>query len=167
MLQKVIGLALLTAGTLCAQGAADAWAPLRFLMGTWEAKGKGAGVEGTGWYAFQTDLKDHVLVRRSGTKDCKGPADFNCDHSDVLYVYPGTGPGVYRAIYFDNEGHVIHYDVTVSGMSAVMLSDAKLPGPQFRLVYERKGDVMNGKFEMKPPGQTEWRSYLEWSGGKR
>jgi hypothetical protein len=25
---------------------------------------------------------------------------------------------------------------------------------------------MAGKFQMQPPGQTEWRSYLEWSGGK-
>jgi hypothetical protein len=34
-------------------------------------------------------------------------------------------------------------------------------------VYELKGDVMFGKFQMHMPGQTEWKSYLEWSGAKK
>jgi hypothetical protein len=34
-------------------------------------------------------------------------------------------------------------------------------------VYELKAAVMTGKFQMRMPGQSEWNSYLEWSGGKR
>ena len=73
-----------------------------------------------------------------------------------------------KAIYFDNEGHVIHYNVTnPTPTTAVFLSDAAQPGPQFRLTYELKGESMSGKFQMKMPNQPDWKSYLEWSGPKQ
>jgi hypothetical protein len=50
--------------------------------------------------------------------------------------------------------------------TAIFLSDASQPGPQFRLIYELKGSTMYGKFQMQMPGQTEFKSYLEWSGPK-
>ena len=49
----------------------------------------------------------------------------------------------------------------------VFLSEASQPGPQFRLTYDLKGGVMQGKFQVRMPGGLEWRSYLEWSGGKK
>ena len=105
-----------------------------------------------------------------GTRRVRTPAKarrtFDCEHGDLLYVYP-EGPGL-KAIYFDNEGHTIHYDVTVpEAGTAVFLSEAGQPGPQFRLMYVLKAGVMSGKFQMRMPGGTEWRSYLEWSGGKK
>lgn len=70
-----------------------------------------------------------------------------------------------KAIYFDNEGHVIHYDVSAPNpTTAIFLSEAPHPGPQFRLVYELKGSIMSGQFQMRMSGQNEWKSYLEWSG---
>jgi hypothetical protein len=30
-----------------------------------------------------------------------------------------------------------------------------------------KGAIMAGKFQMQMPGQTDWKSYLEWSGGRK
>ena len=73
-----------------------------------------------------------------------------------------------KAIYFDNEGHVIHYDVsTPTPTTVTFLSDPATPAPQFRLVYEKKDSVMFGKFQMHMPGQTDWKSYLEWSGAAR
>jgi hypothetical protein len=162
MLRNLAVVALLSVACLGAQGEPDVWKPLRFLMGTWEAKSSGGRVEGSGSYVFQTELRGHVLVRRSATSECKGPLDFNCEHSDILYVYPEAGGTSYRAIYFDNEGHVIHYNVeTSTPATAIFLSD------QFRLTYELKNGVMSGKFQMKAPGQTDFRSYLEWRGGKK
>jgi hypothetical protein len=39
-------------------------------------------------------------------------------------------------MYFDNEGHVIHYNVsTPDATTVVFLSDASGAGPQFRLMY--------------------------------
>jgi hypothetical protein len=143
--------------------------PLAFLEGTWGAKGVGSsGAASDGKYAFVQELRNHLLARHTVSQDsCKGPSTFDCDHSDLLYIYPEGPNQALKAIYFDNEGHVIHYDVsTPSPSSAVFLSDRSLPGPQFRLLYERKGDTMSGKFQVRIPGQSEWKSYLEWVGGK-
>jgi hypothetical protein len=151
-------------------GSPVSWKPLEFLIGTWEAKSQGgsAGAASSGTYSFQLELRGHVLVRHSTNAGCKGPADFDCEHSDILYVYPSASGQPYKAIYFDNEGHVIHYNVsTPSPGSAVFLSSPSAPGPQFRLTYQLKGSTMHGAFQMRMPGQPEFRSYLEWSGVKK
>jgi hypothetical protein len=148
----------------------DSWKALSFLQGTWEAKAAGGqGVTAMGTYTFRNELGDHILARHSTSNEgCKGPANFDCDHNDLLYVYQDAPGQSLKAIYFDNEGHVIHYNVsTPDATSAIFLSDGGQPGPQFRLIYELKSDVMSGKFQMRMPGQTEWKSYLEWSGSKR
>lgn len=147
----------------------DPFQPLAFLEGTWGAKTNGtSGVNSSGKYSFSLELKNHVMARHTvSSESCKGPDSYDCEHSDLLYIYP-EGGGALHAIYFDNEGHVIKYSVsTPSPTTAVFLSDGSLPGPQFRLVYERKANVMLGKFQIRMPGQTEWTPYLEWSGDKR
>lgn len=150
---------------------ADPWKALAFLEGTWDAHAQAgsSGAQSIGKYTFKPELKHHVLVRTSEAyAACKGPADFDCEHGDVLYVYQEAENQPLKAIYFDNEGHVIHYDVsTPNSSTAIFVSDASRSGPQFRLVYELKDAVMSGKFQMRMPGQAEWKSYLEWSGAKR
>ena len=153
-----------------AESATDPWKSLQFLIGTWEAhtQGGSAGAAGTGTYTFQPELHNHVLARHSSSEKCKGPADFDCEHSDLLYVYQEAPGQSYKAIYFDSEGHVIHYDVSVPNPStAIMLSEPSQQGPQFRIMYEFKEATMYGKFQIRAPGQTEFHSYLEWSGPKR
>lgn len=143
---------------------------LSFLMGTWEAKTAGNAVTASGTYTFRVELNGHVVARHStsDTAKCKGPADFDCEHGDLLYIYPDVPGQPLRAIYFDNEGHVIHYTVTaLDATTAEFLSDPAQPGPQFRLLYELKGAVMSGKFQMRMPGQQGWHSYLEWAGSKK
>jgi hypothetical protein len=166
----VLVLCGLAASAACAAGpAADPWKPLQFLIGTWEAKTQGgsAKADGSGTYTFQLELRNHILARHSGGEACKGPADFNCEHGDLLYVYREAPGQTYKAIYFDNEGHVIRYDVTTASASVTFLSDPSSPGPQFRLQYSLDGSIMSGKFQMRMPGQTQFNSYLEWSGAKR
>lgn len=151
-------------------GEDDPWRPLRFLLGTWEGRTQGGAAQASasGAYTFQLDLRNHVLARHTAGDTCKGPADFNCEHSDLLYVYrPGPGQ-LLKAIYFDNEGHVINYDVTTpEPNTAVFMSPATGPGPQFRLMYKLDGRVMKGAFQMRMPGQNDFRSYLEWAGAKK
>ena len=150
---------------------ADPLKPLAFLEGTWQAKTQSgsASADVAGTYSFERELKGHVLARRTqSVAGCKGPSAFDCEHSDLLYIYPGPDHKSLKAIYLDNEGHVIHYDVsTTDSTTAQFLSDSSTPGPQFRLVYELKSGVMSGKFQVRPPGQPDWKSYLEWSGEKR
>lgn len=169
---KIAALALLVfALPLVAQvSPTPSLAPLRsltFLEGTWEAKSQtgSAGATTSGTYTFKRELGDHILARSSNSSACKGPETFDCKHQDLLYVFD-DGPGeALKAIYFDNEGHVIHYNVsTPTPTSAIFLSEASRPGPQFRLVYDLKNGTMAGKFQMRLPGQAEWKSYIEWSG---
>jgi hypothetical protein len=149
--------------------APPSWKPLEFLMGTWEAKTQGdSAASATGTYIFQPELRGHVLARHSSSATCKGPADFDCEHGDLLYIYQDVPEPRFRAIYFDNEGHAIHYDVSSPAPNvAIFLSNSSQPGPQYRLSYELRGSIMYGKFQMRMPGQTEFKSYLEWSGTKQ
>lgn len=172
-LALLIVVVVLTACGVAAQAPAqisaktDPWAGIRFLMGSWGAKTTGgmAQAQASAGYAFRLELRDHVMARHSRSGSCTAPDDFNCQHSDLLYIYPSGNGQALQAIYFDNEGHVIHYDVsTPKPRQVVFLSDAAQPGPQFRLSYELLDGVMTGKFELKMPGQTEFMSYLEWSG---
>jgi hypothetical protein len=138
-------LALLTAASLYAQADLKA---LAFLEGTWDAKTTTGTAAAVGTYTFAKELNGHILARHSAAGG----------HVDLLYIYP-EGAAL-KAIYFDNEGHTIHYTVsTPDSRTAVFLSD------QFRLVYELKDGIMSGKFQMR--NQTDWKSYLEWTGPKK
>jgi hypothetical protein len=173
-MKRTAALAMMCAALLCAQTkpstGGDPLASLHFLEGTWDAKTHGGkpGVNADGTYSFRKELHGHILARHSSSAGCKGPVDFDCDHGDLLYVFQDATGQPLRAIYFDNEGHVLHYSVsTPSAASAVFLSAPSQAAPQFRLFYELKGAVMWGKFQMRMPGKTEWTSYLEWSGTKK
>jgi hypothetical protein len=146
---------------------ADPWAGIRFLLGSWGAKTTAgmAQAEASAGYAFRLELRDHVMARHTRSGACIAPDDFDCRHSDLLYIYPTANGLALQAIYFDNEGHVIHYDVsTPKPGTVIFLSDPAQPGPQFRLSYELHDGEMSGKFELKMPGQAEFMSYLEWDG---
>lgn len=169
-------LALFTACGLSAQSGApapakaDPWVSLRFLVGSWQAKTTGgvAQAQTSASYAFRLELRDHILARHSSIGSCASPDDFDCRHSDLLYIYPGTGGSGLQAIYFDNEGHVIHFDVTIPKPNSVLfLSQAAQPGPQYRMTYEFVQGVLSGKFEIRMPGQADFVSYLEWSGDRQ
>jgi hypothetical protein len=110
----------------------DPWKSLNFLEGTWGAStDEKSGVSSSGTYTFRRELGGHVIARRSTAEaGCKGPATFDCEHGDVLYVYRDAPMPGMKAIYFDNEGHVIHYDVsTPSATKVVFLSEQGRPGP--------------------------------------
>ncbi|MGB8259022.1 MAG: hypothetical protein WCE75_01665 [Terracidiphilus sp.] len=143
----------------------DPWAAVRFLVGSWEAKATGGAAlaQAVGAYSFRFELHEHLLARHATSGACTAPDDFDCRHADLLFVYP-EGQAL-KAIYFDNEGHVLHYDVSVPQPgAAVLVTDASQPGPQYRLTYTLAAGVMTGKFEIRMAGQADFATYLEWSG---
>jgi hypothetical protein len=154
-----------------AQGAAsDEWQSVRFLVGNWKAKIKGgsAGAASTGSYSFRPELRGHVLARHTFSSGCTGPADFDCQHSDLLYIYRDLPKRELKAIYLDSEGYVIHYDVRVpEPNTAVFSSESSAQSPEFRLIYVLKGKLMHGEFQRRMPGQSDFTSYLEWSGAEQ
>lgn len=160
---------LLAPGTHVLADAPDPWQSLAFLEGAWKAEttGGSAAAKSSGTYSFVRDLRGHVFSRRSTPASCNGPKEFDCEHSDMLFVYEEGPAHTLKAIYFDNEGHVIHYDVTTPEANAVVfLSPDSAPGPQFRLSYKFSSGIMSGKFEMHMPGANAWNTYLAWQGPK-
>jgi hypothetical protein len=138
---------------------AGRWEPLRFLFGDWVAKGTGAPGTAVGECSFHEELNGQILVRRSFA-DSAAPG--GARHEDLLVIYAATPAEPLHAIYFDSEGHVIHYNVRTKPNAAVFESDSSPTAARYRLSYSRAGDTLNGTFETAPPGGV-FRTYLTWS----
>lgn len=148
---------------LLAQAPAPApgpFAALRFLLGTWIGEGAGQPGQASGEATFSLELGGHALIRRSWAETKAAPGRPASRHEDRITVYPEGGQ--LKALYVDNEGHVIHYTVTASGDGAVFLSEPG-PGPRFRLTYHGVGpDTAALSFEIAPPGKPEaFTTYLQ------
>jgi hypothetical protein len=159
--------AVLVATTLAAQAPTPApnWDAWRFLLGDWVGEGSGQPGQGSGGFTFTLELEKRILVRRSR-------AEYpSYSHEDLMIVYPDADPKRTRAIYFDNEGHVIEYAVTFSpdGNTVTFLSAATPAAPRFRLTYTKSAAAaLKIKFEIAPPGKPEaFSTYLEASARRR
>ncbi len=140
------------------------WQAWKFLIGKWEGSHAGDPGAGSGTFTFGFDLDENILVRKShtvfpDTKERPGYA-----HDDLIIVYQEYS-GETRAIYFDNEQHVIHYTARVSpDGSTITLESSPVPGmPQFRFTYIKTGPgSVDARFEMTPPGEPgAFFTYLE------
>jgi len=131
------------------------WQAWEYLLGEWEGGNVGDPGQGHGRFSFSFDLDHNILVRKSRTvyPDTSEKPGFT--HDDMIIVYT-ENIGEKRAIYFDNEQHVIHYEVAVSpDQQAITLQSNPQPSiPQFRFTYLRTGaDTLQARFEMAPPGK--------------
>jgi hypothetical protein len=141
--------------------APDAFAPLRFLIGDWQGEnGKGApGQASKGEFSLREELGGKVLVRRNSAEYPAQEGRPAFRHDDLMTVFAEGGQ--LKALYADNEGHVIRYLVakTAEGEGAVFLSEG--PGPRFRMTCLRKSeDLIAIKFEIAPPGK-DFSTYIE------
>ena len=145
--------------------AEDRWEPYRFLLGEWVGEGEGGPGKGKGEFSFGLELGDKILVRKNHSEYPATAGRPAVLHDDLMVVYPGENQGSARAIYFDNEGHVIHYSATFSPdkQTLTFLSDTTSSGPRFRLSYSKKEDrVVHITFEIAPPGKPDgFKTYLE------
>jgi len=138
---------------------AENWGPWRDLVGEWGGEGGGQPGQGTGGFSFSFELGGKILVRKNradypATKD--RPA---FSHEDWMVIYPEpAGAAACRAIYFDNEGHVIEYkaDFSAAQGTFTFLSEAVSTAPRYRLTYKQEGkDRVSVKFEIAPPGKPD------------
>jgi hypothetical protein len=134
----------------------DPWARLSFLVGEWQGVGSGEPGEAVGGTSFAFSLDKKILIRKSWTQFRPRAGEKpGLSHEDLLIIYPGADGAPFRAIYFDNEGHVIMYSVSFPPKSgaAIFETDPREPGPRFRLTYELNADgVLENAFSIAPPG---------------
>lgn len=140
----------------------DKWA---FLIGEWKGEGGGQPGQGGGVFSFQTDLDNNVLVRKSHS-EYPAQDGKTLIHNDLMIVYPDNSGTAFRAIYFDNEKHVINYNVTFSDKSVIMTSEKAGNAPIFRLTYTLlENKMVNTKFEMSQDG-VKFMTYVEGKSSK-
>ena len=145
------------------QSGKNNWNDFQFLIGEWVGEGSGKPGDAAGSSIFSFDLQNTVLIRKSYADY---PAANNRPafrHDDLMVIYQ-EGKSV-KAIYFDNEGHVINYSVSLSDdcNSITFISDVNLSAPRFRLSYTKSGEnTMKISFEFAPPGKPEeFSKYLD------
>jgi len=137
------------------------WDRWSWLIGEWVGSGSGIPGQGGGSFSFNFDLGKNILVRKSHSEYPATKEKPEIIHNDLMVVYPdGTGtPG--KAIYFDNEGHVIHYTISYPDKSIRLTSDKSTNAPVFRLTYSSLDDsTINTKFEMSQDGE-KFMTYIE------
>ena len=139
----------------------DPWADFRYLVGEWV----GDGSQGSGNFSHQFELDEHILVRRNHADLPASQGRPAVKHDDLVIFYRPEPGKPMKAVFFDNEGHFIDYDVSVSSdKKVIMMTGAPSQNkPRFRFSYTKQGDgKVVTKFEIAPPGQPEkFRTYLE------
>lgn len=138
------------------------WVKYNFLLGTWHGEGNGEPGEGEGHFSFDLDLNENILIRKSHSEYPATKDKPLIIHDDLMIVYHDNSGNPSKAIYFDNEGHVLNYAITFPSDGELVFTSDKIPNaPLFRLTYSQTGaDLINVKFEMSQDGE-KFFTYVE------
>jgi hypothetical protein len=134
------------------------WRGFDWLVGNWTADADATGAKGG--FSFSRDAGGQVLIRRNFADYPAREGRPAERHDDVMVIYR-DGPAA-RAIYWDSEGHVIHYAVSAPAADHVLLESDDPAGPRFRLSYHRTTAGLSGAFEIAPDRQR-FNPYLSWT----
>jgi hypothetical protein len=138
--------------------APNPWSDWSFLLGEWNV-GEGGGVPGqatSGYFSLLPDLGGKILLRKNHSQYAGSLGKPPVVHDDLMIIFREGGST--KAFYADNEGHIIHYNVSLSadGKRIIFLSEQNPGHPQYRLTYEKAGqDAVNVVFEVASPDKPE------------
>jgi hypothetical protein len=143
----------------------DPWADWKFLLGEW-AVGQGGGVPGqatSGFFSLTPELDGKILLRKNHSEYAAPAGKPAVVHDDLMVIY--SEAGMTKAFYDDSEGHVIHYNVSISAdkKQIVFLSDPAPAQPRYRLTYQNLGQgAVSVVFEIAPPDKPDqFSKYVE------
>ena len=141
------------------------WADWGPFLGTWQGTGGGGPGQGSGEFNFAPDLQGAVLLRHNYAEYPPSKDKPGYRHDDLMVIYPGADNKKTRADYWDNEGHVIHYEVELSPEKLVFVSDPAQTGQRYRLTFVKtREDEIKLTFEIAPPSdRSSFKTYIEAS----
>lgn len=140
---------------------------LNYLVGDWtdESRTGEPGTASASGESWRVELGGRVLIRMGWCEFPETPQRQAFRHEDLLIIYPEGEEGM-RGIFWDNEGHTIHYtNVTAlpEGTGMVLSSDRAVPGPRQQLLYGfEKPDRLKATFSLLLPGAPDFVPYLTW-----
>ncbi len=154
---------VLLAQSLCAQTTVSGWEKWQYLMGEWKGEGSGQPGEGSGMFTLKPKLDGNILEMKGKTEIAANAAHPLMVHEDVMVIYKNREGVPVKSIYFDNEKHVINYEITYADNKIVLTSEPNPSMPRFRLTYEKLEEkTMTIRFEMAMPNAPEeFKMYLE------
>lgn len=140
------------------------WNSWQFLLGEWVGEGGGNQPgQGSGSCIFHFDLQNRILIRKNHAEFPATKERPASSHDDLMVMFQEEGKT--KAVYFDNEGHVINYSAEFSDdrNTLTFVSDSLPSTPRFRLTYSKSPDgTLKLKFEFAPPGKPDAFSlYIE------
>lgn len=149
--------------SLMAQDVKSNWEKWQYMMGEWQGEGSGQPGEGNGMFTLKPKLGGNILERKGKTEIAATATHPALLHEDVMIIYKNWEGNPAKAIYFDNESHVINYDITYSEKRIVLTSEPNPSMPRFRLIYEKlEARELNIRFEIAMPNAPEeFKMYLE------
>ena len=148
---------------LLAQNPDKSWEKWQYLLGEWKGEGSGQPGSGAGTFTLKPKLGGSILERKGRTEITATSAQPASVHEDVMIIYKNREGNPVKSIYFDNENHVINYDITYSENKIILTSEPNPAAPRFRLIYEMlENRLMNTRFEMAMPNAPEvFKTYIE------
>jgi hypothetical protein len=136
-------------------------AKFQFLIGEWVGTGGGSiSGKGEGGSVFKYDLDSNVIVRENYARYPAQNDNPGYTHKDLMIIYFQSSEP--KAVYFDNEKHVINYNIEFAENKVIFTSEELKGIPQFRLTYEGTGvNKMKLYFDIAPPNAPgKFGSYL-------
>jgi hypothetical protein len=158
MFRVLIVAALITPSVGAAQSvnASDVWAPLRFLIGTWE--GTSSGQPGNG-----TVLRECRFVLRERFIECRNTSTYPVQeknpkgevHEDIAYLSYDRNSKSFKMRMFHVEGFVTEYVAIPSGSPEIVFNSGTLEnipaGWRARETWRITGDSFVEVFELAAP----------------
>ena len=136
------------------------WDKWERFMGNWLGEGSGTPGQGGGTFSFTPDLDKNVLVRRSHS-EYPSPEGRIVVHEDLMVIYQDSEKKRAKAIYFDNEGHIINYSISYPDTAIILTSERVPDSPVFRLVYSMAdAETCITRFEFSQDGE-KFTTYIE------
>ncbi len=143
------------------------WGIWNQLTGSWVGEGNGKPGQGEGECSFTFDLDKNILVRKNHTVISAIKDKKEVIHDDLMIIYADSLGLTNRAIYFDNESHVINYSIINSDTTIILTSEIRLGLPQFRLTYSFVNkETLTSKFEISL-NSKDFFTYIEGTSKKK